>query len=128
MKKNAMSLTIVVALILALIPVATPLGAAVAEGDNPYVLMVLNEKEAGALGLKLLNVQERENGVSATYYYDRQPLPGDGTVWWGGDFRIDLSVSLGPHTLAEDISLEGKVSGCEKCRYPACVEVHNNDV
>lgn len=114
MKKNAMRLTIVVALILALLPVATLLGAAAAEGDNPYVSMVLNEKEAGALRLVLLKVHERENGVSAAYYYDREH--------WGGDFRMDLSVSLGLHTLADDISLEGKVSGCEKCRYPACRE------
>ena len=117
MKKNAMSLTIVVALILALIPVATPLGAAAAEGDNPYVSMVLNEQEARALGLELLDVQERENGVSSTYYYAK-PSEGFG----GGDFRMDLSVALGLHTLTEDISLEGKVSGCEKCRYPACRE------
>jgi len=85
-------------------------------GENPFVSMVLNEQEAGALGLVLLKVHERENGVSATYYYDRQPSSG-----WGGDFRMDLSVALGPHTLAEDISLEGKVSGCESCRYPDCV-------
>jgi len=117
MKNNPIWLTIVVALILALLPVATPLRAAAAEGDNPYVSMVLNEQEAGALGLELLNVQERENGVSATYYYAK-PSEGFG----GGDFRMDLSVALGLHTLTEDISLEGKVSGCEKCRYPACRE------
>jgi len=116
MKKNAIWLTIVIALILALLPVATPLGVAAAEGDNPYVSMVLNEQEAAALGLELLDVQERENGVSATYYYAK-PSEGFG----GGDFRMNLSVALGLHTLADDISLEGKVSGCEKCRYPDCV-------
>ena len=45
---------------------------------------------------------------------------------------MDLSVALGPHTLTEDISLEGKVSGCEgysrgKCRYPACREYSDTE-
>ena len=124
MKKNAMRRTIVVALILALLPVATPLGAAAAEGDNPCVSMVLNEQEAAALGLELKNVQEGGIGVYASYGYT-PPSPVAGT-WWGGDFSMTLSVSLCPRDdlglwTEEDISLEGKVSGCERCRYPDCV-------
>lgn len=129
MKKNAMSLTIVVALILTLIPAATPLGVAADEWDDPYVSMVLNEGEAAALGLELLSVKEREggDGVKADYRYTLPSPPEDVSMSWPAGDYMNLTVWLrlsDRHTKGY-LNLENEVSKCEgssrgKCRYPDC--------
>ena len=131
MKKNAMRLTIVVALILTLIPAATPLGVAADEWDDPYVSMVLSEGEAAALGLELLSVKEEEDGdgVKAEYGYTLPSPPEDlfPFGWPAGD-RMNLRVRLGlsgRHHTKGYLNLENEVSrtkaqGWEHCRYPDC--------
>ena len=113
MRKNAVLMKImVVALILAALPLTMPSEASAA---GPYEYLVLNQSEAGALGLTVDQITDNSadgNIAVHGHYYGLSALTE------GIYIHFDVVISRLSQT--DDISFETATADCTSCTYPDC--------
>ena len=105
-------LTITMALVLAALPMVAPSQASAA---GPYEILVLDESEAGALGMEVEHITDTSadgNIAVHAHYYGLYPT--------NNGIYVHFDVKISRLSPTDDISFETATAGCTQCTDPDC--------